>query len=138
MPTTNELTVRRFYEEMCNGRHNEIAADLFSETHRLHDPQVQATAGPEGMREVVRPYQEGVDGHWVIDAMYSMGDTVVVRWHGNGKHVGDINGIPPTGSEVHDINAITIHQLRDGKIAESWEVWDTLGFLQQLGAVPQP
>jgi hypothetical protein len=23
-----------------------------------------------------------------------------------------------------------------GKIAETWEVWDTLGFLQQIGVVP--
>jgi hypothetical protein len=24
----------------------------------------------------------------------------------------------------------------DGKIAETWEVWDTLGLLQQIGAIP--
>jgi hypothetical protein len=26
--------------------------------------------------------------------------------------------------------------MQDRKIAETWEVWDTLGFLQQLGVVP--
>ncbi|MDI9954657.1 MULTISPECIES: hypothetical protein [unclassified Rhodococcus (in: high G+C Gram-positive bacteria)] len=35
-----------------------------------------------------------------------------------------------------EMNAISIHRLADGKIAETWQVWDTLGFLQQLGAVP--
>jgi len=26
--------------------------------------------------------------------------------------------------------------MSSGRIAETWEVWDTLGFLQQLGVVP--
>jgi hypothetical protein len=28
-----------------------------------------------------------------------------------------------------------IHRMQDGKIAETWEVWDTLSFLQQIGVV---
>jgi hypothetical protein len=28
--------------------------------------------------------------------------------------------------------------LRDGKIVESWDNWDTLGMLVQLGAAPAP
>jgi predicted ester cyclase len=46
-----------------------------------------------------------------------------------------MNGIPPTGKSIR-VEAISIHRMRDGKIAETWEVWDTLGFLQQLGVVP--
>ena len=44
-------------------------------------------------------------------------------------------GIPPTGKTL-SIDAITIHRMDNGKIAETWEVWDTLGFLQQIGVVP--
>ena len=58
-----------------------------------------------------------------------------MRWTGSGTHVGEINGIPATGKKI-SVDAITIHRMEGGKIAESWEVWDTLGFLQQLGAVP--
>lgn len=134
--TTNETVVKRFYEEMCNGRHNEIASEIFSQQHRFHDPQVPGADGPSGMAEVVRPYQDSLDGHWEIDAMYSAGDTVIVRWRGSGKHLGEVNGVPATGRDVRDVNAITIHRMSDGKIAETWEVWDTLGFLQQLGVVP--
>jgi len=43
-----------------------------------------------------------------------------------------------TGNEVRQIEAISIHRLDGGKTAETWQVWDTLGFLQQLGVTPQP
>ena len=59
-----------------------------------------------------------------------------MRWTGTGEHVAELNGIPPTGKKI-DVSAISIHRMSAGKIAETWEVWDTLGFLQQLGVVPR-
>jgi steroid delta-isomerase-like uncharacterized protein len=137
MATANEIVVRRFFEEMCNGRKNELAQQLFTPDHTFHDPQVPGAPGPQGMADTVSVYQNGVDGHWEIQEMFSAGDRVVVRWVGSGTHVGEVNGIPPTGKSVR-VDAISIHRMRDGKIAETWEVWDTLGFLQQLGVVPAP
>ena len=135
MPTADEAVVRRFYEEMCNGRRNDLATELFAQDHTLHDPQVPAGTGPAGVAEVVSAYQTGVDGHWAIQELFSTADRVVVRWVGSGRHVAEINGIPPTGRSVR-VDAISIHRMRDGRIAETWEVWDTLGFLQQIGVVP--
>jgi steroid delta-isomerase-like uncharacterized protein len=80
-------------------------------------------------------YQDGVDGHWGVEEMFSTDDKVVVRWTGTGTHVAEVNGIPPTGKPVR-VDAISIHTVVDGKIAETWEVWDTLGSLQQIGVVP--
>ena len=135
MSATDETVVRRFYEEMCTGRHNEIAGDLFTADAQLHDPQIKAGDGPEGMVEVIRTYQEGVDGHWQIQDLFSTGDKVVARWTGSGRHIGDVNGIPATGNEVLQIDAVSIHRMEGGKIAETWQVWDTLSFLRQLGVV---
>jgi len=137
MSAETEAVVRRFYEEMNNGRKNELAPELFTPDHVLHDPQVPAEKGPQGMVEVVSTYQTGVDGHWGIEEIFSAGDRVVVRWTGSGKHVGEVNGIPATGKSIR-VDAITIHRMGDGKIAETWEVWDTLTFLQQIGVVPTP
>ena len=137
MSAETEAVVRRFYEEMNNGRKNELAPELFTSGHVMHDPQVPAGKGPQGMVDVVSTYQEGVDGHWEIEEIFSAGDRVVVRWTGSGKHVGEINGIPATGKSIR-VDAITIHRMGDGKIAETWEVWDTLTFLQQIGVVPTP
>lgn len=136
MSATDEAVVRRFYEQMCNERKNELAPELFSDDHLMHDPQVPAGPGPQGMADVISVYQKGVDGHWGIEEIFSTGDRVIVRWTGSGTHNAELNGIPPTGKDIR-VDAISIHRMSDGKIAETWEVWDTLGFLQQLGVVPQ-
>jgi steroid delta-isomerase-like uncharacterized protein len=135
MSAENEALVRRFYEEMNNGRKNDLAGQLFTADHQMHDPQVPTADGPDGMVAAVSPYQTAVNGHWEINDIISSDDKVVVRWTGTGEHVAELNGIPPTGKKV-DVSAISIHRMQDGKIAETWEVWDTLGFLQQLGVIP--
>jgi len=132
MTSPDEDVVRRFYDELCTGRRLDLADELIAKDHRMHDPQVPAGDGPEAYAEAVAAYQQGVDGRWTIDEMFSSGDRVVVRWTGTGTHVADMNGIPPTGRSVR-VEAISIHRMSGRKIAESWQVWDTLGFLQQLG-----
>jgi steroid delta-isomerase-like uncharacterized protein len=135
MGASQEAVVRRFYEEMNNGRKLELAEDLFTADHVLHDPQVPAGPGPHGVAEAVRNYQDGLDGHWGIEEIFSAGERVVVRWTGTGTHNGELNGIPATGKPIR-VDAISIHRVSDGKIAETWEVWDTLSLLQQIGVVP--
>jgi steroid delta-isomerase-like uncharacterized protein len=120
---------------MNNDRKLEIAEELFTADHTMHDPQVPTAEGPRGMADTVKVYQDGVEGHWQIEEIFSADDRVVVRWTGSGTHVAEVNGIPATGKKIR-VDAITIHRLVGGKIAETWEVWDTLGFLQQLGVVP--
>lgn len=135
MSAADEAVVRRFYEQMNNERKNDLAGELFTADHKMHDPQVPTADGPDGMAAVVSTYQTGVEGHWGIEDIFSAGDKVVVRWIGTGTHVAEVNGIPPTGNKIR-VDAITIHRMDGGKIAETWEVWDTLGFLQQIGVVP--
>src|SRR4051812_31195239 len=76
MSAENEAVVRRFYEQMNNERKNELADELFTADHRMHDPQVPAAVGPDGMVGAVSTYQEGVDGHWAIEEIFSTGDRV--------------------------------------------------------------
>ena len=135
MSAADEAVVRRFYEQMNNERKLELAPELFTDDHVMHDPQVPGGPGPDVMAATIKVYQDGVDGHWGIEEIFSTDDRVIVRWTGSGTHVGEVNGIPPTGKAIR-VDAIAIHRMRDGKIAETWEVWDTLGFLQQIGAVP--
>ena len=93
MSAENEAVVRRFYEQMNNERKNDLASELFTTDHVLHDPQVPAAPGPQGMADVVSVYQVGVKGHWNIEEIFSSGDRVVVRWTGSGTHVGEGTGL---------------------------------------------
>jgi steroid delta-isomerase-like uncharacterized protein len=72
-----------------------------------------------------------------VEEQVAEGDTVVNRLLVRGTHRGEFQGIPPTGRAV-EIAAVTIQRFAEGKIVETHLLFDTLGLLQQLGAVPAP
>jgi len=133
----NEALVRRFFDEFCNDRRGELAPELVADDYVSHGPQAPPAQGPDGVVARVGLYQEAVDGHWTIDEIFSAGDRVVVRWTGTGTHVGELMGVPPTDRPI-SVEATSIFRIADGKIAEEWTVWDALGLLQQIDAVPAP
>ena len=59
---------------------------------------------------------------------------VVTRWTFTGTHKGEFKGIAPTGKSV-TATGITMGKIAKGKIIESWISWDSLGMMQQIGAV---
>ena len=44
MSAADEAVVRRFYEQMCNERKNDLAPELFTADHQLHDHAGQRCA----------------------------------------------------------------------------------------------
>jgi steroid delta-isomerase-like uncharacterized protein len=135
MSAENEALVRRFFEEFCNQRRAEVAEEIVTADFASHGPQAPPAHGPDGLKARVGLYQESVDGHWNVDELFSAGDRVVARWRGTGTHVGDLMGVAPTGKPI-EVEAISVFRITDGKIAEEWTVWDALGLLQQVEAVP--
>jgi steroid delta-isomerase-like uncharacterized protein len=134
----NRELARRFFEDFCTQRQRALATDLMASDFVGHDPQVPGMNGPGGMADVVAIFQDGLDGVWTVEEIIGgEGDHVTVRWTGTGTHNAPLMGIPPTGKQVR-VDAISVFRIADGKIAEMWEVWDTLGMLQQLGVVPAP
>jgi predicted ester cyclase len=73
----------------------------------------------------------------IIEDQVAEGDKVVTRWRGSGTHQGDLFGIAPTGNRV-SLVGITINRIEGGKVAEEWQIFDALGMMQQLGAIPSP
>lgn len=90
------------------------------------------------------------NGSRTIDSVVADGDRVVVRFTNEGILTGDwgpfsANGpwrhvqlpIRSTGRPVRW--AMTNeYRVEDGRVAEIWEQWHVLGFLQQLGYTPVP
>jgi steroid delta-isomerase-like uncharacterized protein len=69
--------------------------------------------------------------------MVAEDDKVVARWTAEGHHLGDFNGLPPTGNYAKS-SGITIFRIAGGRIVEEWSESDMLGLLQQVGAIPGP
>jgi steroid delta-isomerase-like uncharacterized protein len=135
MSIENEALVRRFFDDFCTGRRADLADELISADYVSHVPQAPPAEGPQGVVERVGLYQEACDGVWRVDDICSIDNRVVTSWTGIGTHVGELMGVPATDRSF-EVEAITIHRIADGKIAEEWTVWDALGLLQQIGAVP--
>jgi predicted ester cyclase len=45
-------------------------------------------------------------------------------------------GMPASGKHV-EVTGISVDRFEGGRVVEGWTNWDTLGMLQQLGAVPE-
>ncbi len=65
------------------------------------------------------------------------GEEVANRFVFLGTHLGEFEGVAPTGKRVEFVGH-SIDRVVEGKIVESWVEVDMLGVMQQLGAEPGP
>lgn len=56
------------------------------------------------------------------------------RWTVTGEHKGELAGIAPTGRRL-EFSGMSEYRVLNGKIVESWYVYDLYGLMQQLGAL---
>ena len=71
-----------------------------------------------------------------IDDEIVAGDAIVTRWTATGTHNGDLLGHARSGNPL-SVTGITIARVKNGKIVESWNNWDALAMMRQLGAIPR-
>jgi len=55
---------------------------------------------------------------------------------GRGTHQGELMGVTPSGSQV-EVMGVTISRIESGKIVEEWDIYDALGMVQAIGAIPE-
>lgn len=76
------------------------------------------------------------DWRVAIIEMIAENDHVAVRWQGQVTHEGLFYGLSPTGKHIN-VSGMNIYRVVGNKIDAEWEQTDTLGMLQQLGALPK-
>jgi predicted ester cyclase len=64
------------------------------------------------------------------------GEKVANRFVFLGTHLGEFEGVTPTGKRVEFVGH-SIDRVVEGKIVESWVEVDMLGVMEQLGALPE-
>jgi steroid delta-isomerase-like uncharacterized protein len=131
---------RRLLEECFNDGNLALADDLIAADAVNHDPAEPAhmrnLRGPEVLKRTVQMYRAAFpDVKITIDDVIASGDKVALRWHSEGTHRGELEGLAPTGARG-SVTGISIDHWKDGKVVESWTEWDNLGLARQLGAAP--
>jgi steroid delta-isomerase-like uncharacterized protein len=136
----NKALLRRSVEEVFSAQGDiDVADEIFASDYVGHNPtDPQDVRGPEGAKELANMYRSAFpDVRLSIEEQVAEGDRVVTRWIASGTHQDEMMGIAPTGNQVR-VEGITISHIQEGKIVQEWELFDTLGLMQQLGAVPTP
>ena len=137
---TNKIVSRRFFEEVFGKGNLNVLDEIIASDHVNSGPGTlpELPTGPDGAKRVVTVFRNAFpDVHFTIDDQIAEGDQVVTRWTADGTHQGDLTGIPPT-NKTSTVTGIAIDRIVNGKIAESWGIFDQFGMLQQLGIISMP
>ena len=139
MPTEeNKAIFRRYVEEVGNQGNLDLADDIFAHYLAHQSDGSVLERGPEDVKRFMGEFRSAFpDFHSTIEDQIAEGDKVVTRWRMRGTHRGEFRGIAPTGKEF-EVTGIGIFRFSDGKVVESWDNFDQLGMMQQIGALPSP
>jgi steroid delta-isomerase-like uncharacterized protein len=75
------------------------------------------------------------DGKHEIENVVGEGDRVVLRCTWHGTHRGAFQGIPASGKSVALVTFLEEHVV-DGRVVEYRGLFDAMGMMQQIGAIP--
>lgn len=137
-PTTeeeNQAIVQRFFDAVTAGDMDVVAEtlgpELLQDLAKLPDSQTaeEFIATLEVLRSAFPDIRWEIE-HWILD-----GDYVAARGVVLGTHLGEFQGIAPTGIEFN-MQTFPIFRIECGRIVEHWAQVDAIGRLQQLGAIP--
>jgi len=137
MSEENKAIVRRWVEAFNEGNLDAVD-ELLTDTYIRHDPNSPEVRGPEEEKQLIVMYRSAFpDFRFTVEDMVAEDNRVATRLGISATHKGELLGIPPTENRL-SLTALEIYRLREGKIDEQWVNVDTLGMMQQIGAIPAP
>jgi predicted ester cyclase len=137
---TNKSIVRRLFKEAFEQGNLAVLDEIIAPDQVNGGPGALPgmPSGPEGSKMLISAYRNAFpDLHFTIDEQVAEGNTVVTRWTAHGTHNGEFAGISPTGKSA-TVVGIGVDRIENGKMIESWGLFDQFGMLQQLGVIPAP
>jgi len=101
-------------------------------------PDGQELKGPDGPVSVAQMYLTAFPDMTIeIRGTNAAGENgSVLEFTAHGTHQGELQGIPPTGKKA-TVLVCNVIEVRDGKVYQEREYYDTMSMLQQLGVVPE-
>jgi steroid delta-isomerase-like uncharacterized protein len=135
----NKALVRRFIEELFTHGNTSAADEILAPDFVEHEQLPPGIPkGREGVKVLATILRSAFpDLKATIEDTIAEGDKVVIRMTWSGTHKGEFMGVPATGKRV-SIGVIDILRMDGGKCVEHWGQMDSMGMMQQIGAIPAP
>jgi steroid delta-isomerase-like uncharacterized protein len=134
MSEANKALVRRNFEEIWNRENYALVDELHAPDYVAHIASTPAVVrGREQFKQFVALRRFAFpDTRFVVEDQLAEGDKVATRWTAHGTHQRAFMGVAPSGRAL-TITGISIHRIVNGQIVESWDNWDALSLLPDLG-----
>jgi len=126
----NKDIIRQWIEEWDNGNEDNVV-ELLSPDAVIHYPNKIELNSSDALIGEKEWYKAFPDTKHIIDDLVAEGDKIVLRETIIGTHLGNYQGIEPTGKKIR-FTAILIYRIKEGKIIEIWAEGDLTGFIQSL------
>jgi predicted ester cyclase len=137
MTEQNKTLVLQFYKAF-DERALEQALALLAPNFTAHMAGMPAPLNGEAFKAFgMRFYSAFSQGQHVFDEVVVADDRVVTCGTFTARHLGDFQGLPPTGKQI-SLSIMHIDRIENGKIVEHWGQGDALGLMQQLGVIFLP
>ena len=134
---TNKTIARREVEAFESGGNLSVADEVLAPDYQLHFPGFP-TLDREGHKQMIAAFHAAFpDMRITLEAQVAEGECVANHIVLQGTHQGPFQGLPATGKQV-TVRGMNLMRLAGSQIAELWGYLDTLGLMQQLGAIPAP
>jgi predicted ester cyclase len=134
MSEENKTIVRRVIEEFFDTEDTDIADEVLAAGYVNRNPSNPKMRGIENVKRSVGEWCAAFlsDTHHAIEDVEAEGAMVAARWTTRATHRGEFMGVPPIGDRVA-VRGIGVYRFSGSKIVESWDEYDALGLLRQLG-----
>jgi len=130
---TNKKVIRDLYEVVLNQRKLDLIDEFVSENYTNDQGERGIKAFRKTVAGVIAAFP---DAQWKLENILAEGNSVVVRQTLTGTHQNPFQNIPATGKSFSN-EGYAFYELSEGKIVRSHIPTDRLGFLQQIGVLPE-
>ena len=130
----NKKLYRDFIETVINKRQPDAAGRFMSDGLIEHNANIAQVGRGKFLAAVLAGFS---DYHGEIQDIVAEGDKIVVRTLWTGTQDGPFLGLPPSGRKLKFTTA-DFFRIENGKLAEHWDVVDSLPRAIALGLVPPP
>lgn len=137
----NKALVRRYYTELMSGGNLDFVDKFMAPEFEFTNPTHREPYRGQEFKNLVSMLRSAFpDLHFTVEHLLAQGDTVVGHWIARGTHAGSplhtLRGDLPAKGKPFAIDGMSWLRIVDGKFVEARINEDTLGLLQQIGALP--